>query len=301
MTKFSVIIPTYNNCFELENCLNSLVNQTYKDFEVIVINDGSTEDYSWLMHKTMGINISYIKITNSGGPARPRNIGISKSVGEYTCFLDSDDLWLPNYLESILKHCESYDFLCTAAYLKKGSVITKLVPRLKHKFPESILLKGNPIFTSSVTIRKDLIMRNKLSFNENRALSGVEDLELWFRLLNTHKVRFKLLKEPLIYYKIDSESLSNKDYKGNINKHKELFKIFEGSIRIGKYEYFNYLQYILSIILFKNDKIIESMSQVFEIKLLSRNGIILILKYLLRITIIKGFRWFWDKIFYLLK
>lgn len=285
MTKFSVIIPTYNNSSELEICLNSLVNQTYKGFEVIVINDGSTEDYSWLMYKTMGININYIEIANSGGPARPRNIGISKSVGEYICFLDSDDLWCPNYLESILRHCESYDFLCAGAYLKRGSLITKLIPRLKQKFPESILLKGNPIFTSSVTIRKDVIIQNQLSFNENKDLSAVEDLELWLRLFLTQKIRFKLLREPLIYYKVDSASISHKDYKGYIDKHKKLFKMFEGSIKIGKHEYHNYLKYILAIILLKNNKIIQSISQVFEMKLLSRNGIILILKYLVRITI----------------
>jgi len=285
MPKFSVIIPTYNNSSELEICLNSLVNQTYKEFEVIVINDGSSEDYSWLTYKTMGININYIEIANSGGPARPRNIGISKSVGEYICFLDSDDLWCPNYLESILRHCESYDFLCAGAYLKRGSVITRLIPRLKQKFPESILLKGNPIFTSSVTIRKDILIQNNLSFNENRDLAGVEDLELWFRLFSTQNVRFKLLREPLIYYQIESESLSHKDYKGYVDKHKKLFKLFEGSIKIGKYEYQNYLKYILAIILLKHNKIIQSISQIFEMKLLSRNGIILILKYLVRISI----------------
>ena len=285
MTKFSVIIPTYNNSSELEICLTSLVNQTYKDFEVIVINDGSTEDYSWLMYNTMGININYIEIANSSGPARPRNIGISKSVGEYICFLDSDDLWCPNYLESILRHCESYDFLCTGAYLVRGPVKTKIIPRLKQKFPESILLKGNPIFTSSVTIRKDVIIQNKLSFNENKDFSSVEDLELWLRLFLTQKIRFKLLREALIYYKVDSESLSHKDCEGYIDKHKKLFKIFEGSINIGKHEYYNYLKYILAVILLKNNKIIQGISQVFEMKLLSRNGIILLLKYLVRISI----------------
>lgn len=286
MIKFSVIIPTYNNVQELISCCKSLLNQTFQDFEVIVVNDGSDEDYSDFKSIKKEIkNLKYVEIENSGGPAKPRNIGISKSVGEYICFLDSDDMWCPKYLESILRHCESYDFLCTGAYIKRGSVITKIIPRLKQKFPESILLKGNPIFTSSVTIRKEVIIQNKLSFNENKDLSSVEDLELWFRLFLTQKIRFKLLREPLIYYKVDSESLSHKDCKGYIDKHKKLFKIFEDSIKIGKHEYHNYLKYILAVILLKNNKIMQGINLVFEMKLLSRNGIILILKYLVRITI----------------
>jgi glycosyltransferase involved in cell wall biosynthesis len=286
MNKFSIIIPTYNNSIELENCLDSLTNQTFKDFEVIVINDGSNTDYSGVINSKFNFKINYIVTPNSGGPARPRNIGITQSFGEFICFLDSDDLWLPNFLESILKCCDSFDFLCTGAFLIKNGKELKLIPTIKYNFPDSILLKGNPIFTSSVVIRKEILVLNDFSFNESIELSSVEDLELWYRILKKGSARFKLIKEPLIYYKVESDSLSRKDYNNYIRKHKLLFKIFEDSVKIDKTQYYNYLKYIISIILYKNGKIIDSIRQIFKINLFSQNGIFLTIKYFLRILLI---------------
>ena len=286
MYKFSIIIPTYNNSIELENCLDSLTNQTFKDFEAIVINDGSNTDYSSLINFKYNFKINYIKISNSGGPARPRNIGITKSLGEYICFLDSDDLWSPIFLESILKYCDSFDFLCTGAFLQKNGKELKLIPTIKSNFPDSILLKGNPIFTSSVVIRKEILVLNDFSFNESIELSSVEDLELWFRILKNANIRFKLIKEPLIYYKVQSDSLSRKSYKNYIEKHKILFKIFEDSIKIDKIRYYNYLKYLICIILYKNGKIFDSIRQIFKVNIFSQNGLFLIFKYFLRIMLI---------------
>jgi glycosyltransferase involved in cell wall biosynthesis len=289
MNQFSVIIPTYNNPLELKDCLDSLAKQTFNDFEVIVINDGSNTDYSNVINYNYNFKINYIEITNSGGPARPRNIGITKSLGKYICFLDSDDLWAPIFLESILKYCDSFDFLCTGAFLKKNGKEFKIIPTIKSNFPDSILLKGNPIFTSSVVIRKELFSLNNFTFNESIELSSVEDLELWYRILKKGSARFKLIKEPLIYYKIESDSLSHKNYKSYIQKHKLLFKIFEEYIKLDKIQYYNYLKYLISIILYKNGKFIDSIRQILQINLLSQNGLFLTLKYILRILLIKRY------------
>jgi len=85
----SVIIPTYNRSKELKRCLESLTRQTYKKFEVIVCDDGSTDNTKEVVNSYRNVlNIIYIKDENFGGPARPRNNGIKLSNGEYIAFLD---------------------------------------------------------------------------------------------------------------------------------------------------------------------------------------------------------------------
>lgn len=95
--KVSVVIPFYSNISWLEEAVNSVLEQTLKDFEIIVINDGSPEDDSLFLEKYKA-KLKYFKIEN-GGPAKARNFGVKQAKGEYIAFLDSDDLWVPNKLE----------------------------------------------------------------------------------------------------------------------------------------------------------------------------------------------------------
>lgn len=95
--KVSVIIPFYSEMKWLEEAVESVLNQTYSDFEILVVNDGSPEDDSMFLQKYKSF-ISYYK-TENRGPAHARNFGISKSKGEYIAFLDSDDLFCPTKLE----------------------------------------------------------------------------------------------------------------------------------------------------------------------------------------------------------
>ena len=96
MPEISVIVPTYNYAHFIGDCLDSIFAQTYKDFEVIVIDDGSTDDTARVLEKYKG-EIRYIYQENKGLPAA-RNTGIKAAQGEYLAFLDSDDLWLPEKL-----------------------------------------------------------------------------------------------------------------------------------------------------------------------------------------------------------
>ena len=92
MAKISIIVPVYNTEKFLEKCLNSLINQTLKDIEIICINDGSTDNSLQILEKFANKDkrIQIINQTNSG-PSIARNIGIKKAVGEYIGFVDSDD------------------------------------------------------------------------------------------------------------------------------------------------------------------------------------------------------------------
>src|SRR5680860_1084245 len=110
MPTFSVIIPTYNRAKDIDQCLSSLLAQTYKNFEVIVCDDGSTDNTKDIVESYKDrLNIRYDWSENWGGPARPRNRGIKLSQADWICFLDSDDWWCPNKLEECVKYLDNYD------------------------------------------------------------------------------------------------------------------------------------------------------------------------------------------------
>ena len=93
----SVIIPVYNRAQYIKDCLDSVINQTYKAYEIIVVDDGSTDNLREILVPYMD-KIQYIYKQN-GGPSSARNAGTKVSNGEYIAFLDADDMWLPEKLE----------------------------------------------------------------------------------------------------------------------------------------------------------------------------------------------------------
>ena len=112
MTKISIIVPVYNVEKYLDRCLSSLVNQTAKDFEVIIVNDGSLDNSQTIIDKYVKDNNnfkSYIK--KNGGLGYARNYGIDKANGEYLMFVDSDDYVEPNLVNECLSRLEHYDLL----------------------------------------------------------------------------------------------------------------------------------------------------------------------------------------------
>ena len=111
MPFFSVIIPTYNRSVLLKEAIDSVLNQNFKDFELFVIDDGSTDDTPEMI-KECSDKLVYLKQKNSG-VSSARNLGIKKCNGKYITFLDSDDSWLPGklyeHLNFIKKNTEHYD------------------------------------------------------------------------------------------------------------------------------------------------------------------------------------------------
>jgi len=201
---FSIIIPTYNRALLLDKCLQSLVKQTFKDFEVIVCDDGSTDNTKEITDKYINIlNIKYIWEQNWGGPARPRNRGISVTQGEWICFLDSDDLFYPDKLKILTNYLNDFDLIYHNLLInnnddnnkkKKGSKSRQL----NKKTFKNLMLRGNTICNSSVCIRKDFL--NRLGgLSENKELIAVEDFDLWIRA-SLQNCRFKLIPKILGEY-----------------------------------------------------------------------------------------------------
>uniref|UniRef100_UPI00404801FA glycosyltransferase family 2 protein n=1 Tax=Algoriphagus sp. TaxID=1872435 RepID=UPI00404801FA len=201
-TFFSVIIPTFNREVLIARALKSLSNQTYKNFEVIVVDDGSSDDTKLVCDnfKSQFNNFVYISLPNSGGPAKPRNIGIEHSRGKWICFLDSDDYWYPYKLEVCFHNISSdVDILYHDLLLEgiRGKVSGKKLG--DHPF-KSLITNGNGIPLSSAVVRSSAIENSR--FSERKELASIEDFEFWIQLsLLTNK--FKYLNSTLGFYHLD--------------------------------------------------------------------------------------------------
>ncbi|HKK53949.1 MAG TPA: glycosyltransferase [Patescibacteria group bacterium] len=210
--KISIIIPVYNRQDLLERAIISVLNQTYKNFELIIVNDASTENIKEFVKKFDDKRIKYIEHTiNSGGPAKPKNTGIKIAKGDYIAFLDSDDKWLENKLKKQLKlyekninnniglvGCEEINF----NELTQEKRHTKL-PALIEKMSPEILKKCLPHSSSSVMIKKSVFKTVGL-FSEDFKIS--DDYDLYIRISRKYKLLF--VQEPLFYYYIHNNNAS---------------------------------------------------------------------------------------------
>ena len=222
----SVIIPTYSRACDLDWCLKSLENQTYKNFEVLVCDDGSTDNTEEIVVKyNSKLTINYIKDENFGGPARPRNNGIKKAKGDFIAFLDSDDWWYPNKLEFNLPYLTDYDLIYhnLDKYYNVNKSKDKIYGReLKDNITKDLLINGNGIPNSSVVIRKAIV--NLMGFiSEDKNLIAVEDSDYWLRASFVTN-RFKFINKSLGAYWIGNNiSVSEKQ----IIRENNLFNKYE--------------------------------------------------------------------------
>jgi teichuronic acid biosynthesis glycosyltransferase TuaG len=196
----SVIIPAYNNEVFLVSAVESVLNQTYQDFEIIIIDDKS-DDNTLLCAKTFSERDNRVKVISNPenlGVVQSRNKGFASATGEFIAFLDSDDLWMPEKLEKQIKQMEQKQLgLCYTAYSiinADGEQIGKT-----YHVPRAVtlndLLKENVIGCSSVVIRHSSTERIKM-----REGYAHEDYVMWLELLNTGIIAGGI-DEPLMLYR----------------------------------------------------------------------------------------------------
>ncbi|MEK9941404.1 MAG: glycosyltransferase [Gammaproteobacteria bacterium] len=190
MAAFTVVIPTFNRAHIISRALGSVLQQTYKDFEIIVVDDGSLDRTAEVVHSFSDARIQYISIEASGGPATPRNEGIRRAQGEWIAFLDSDDYWLPEKLDVIAEviHHQPVDFVShyQAVVNSAGATIGVMGPRLDAKLTYGgLLCTENTLATSSVAVRRAFLERNELFFSEEYQYRAIEDFDLWLRILRS--------------------------------------------------------------------------------------------------------------------
>lgn len=191
MDKVSVIIPTFNRAHTLKRAIDSVLAQTFDNFELIIVDDGSTDDTKVLIDSYNDKRMSYYYINNSGVSAA-RNFGIEEANGDWIALLDSDDEWLPHKLEQQLSFAITNPTLrlihTEEIWVRRGKRVN---PKFKHKkgggdqFIPS--LKLCLISPSSVMIRKDVFTEIG-KFNENFPVC--EDYDLWLRITAQEKVGF---------------------------------------------------------------------------------------------------------------
>lgn len=181
---FTLIIPTYNRAAFIKRTLESALKQEYKSFEIIVVDDGGSDNTEEVVRSTGSEKIFYYKKEN-GERGAARNFGCSKANGQYITFLDSDDILYPNHFK------EAYSFLSTQnnimcyaqAYELRYADTNKLL-RHAYKFSDKLinkhLLKGNLLGCFGVFTKREILLN--IGFSEDRKFSGTEDWFLWLQL-----------------------------------------------------------------------------------------------------------------------
>lgn len=210
---FSIIIPLYNKEAYIKETIESVLTQSYKNFELIIVNDSST-DNSLSIVKNFKDNRLKIFSKPNGGVSDARNYGITKAQNPYICFLDADDLWLQNHLEKLYKLIIQYPqigFFCGAYSVFQNNVenIIKTVNLYNYNilpyfivdfFRASTEVKRVIALTSCVCIKKDILMTLPYIFPSKCNMG--EDADVWIRVALKTNVIYS--NEPTMLYRIDS-------------------------------------------------------------------------------------------------
>lgn len=230
----SVIIPTYNRKNIVENAIRSVFDQTYKGYEIIVVDDGSTDGTREYL-ESLDLPIRIISKQN-GGVASARNAGIKIAQGKYVAFLDSDDLWLPDKLKIQVEYLESHSdirLVYTDEYIEvNGEVVPKtrfqradVGDEVKNNFLLSGFVQRTPIHTSAVMVRKS-VLDEVGYFNETLRIH--EDSELWNRISVKYKFGYIDIALATFRYKDSTEHLM-KDFHSEPSKKegRKYLKLYE--------------------------------------------------------------------------
>ncbi len=213
--KFSIIIPTYNSSKTIEKAVRSVLNQSFKNFELVIVDDGSTDNTVVKLKEFKNSKIKLFKIKRSGGPAKPRNFGIYKSNSNWICFLDADDTWNRNKLKILHNHIKlnKFDILCHNELLidNNKSKISSYGP-FKKNFYKHLLINGNSLSTSATMLNKKFLKKKNLKFNENKNFVSVEDYDLWMMFAKNH-AKFLFINDILGSYIIHDKGISQNDFK----------------------------------------------------------------------------------------
>ena len=209
---FSIIIPTYNQDYLLKKSLESVISQTFDNWEVIIINNFSNDETIKVFQSFHDKRIKLINFKNNGIISSSRNYGLTLAKFPYIAFLDSDDIWFPKKLEkSFYLLNQGIDIVCHDEIWLWSDGTKKLVnygPEKRASY-NNLLFKGNAISTSAISCRKDLLFELN-GFDENPLMAGNEDYDLWMRISRTEKYKFKFIREPLGYYRIHKNNNSKK-------------------------------------------------------------------------------------------
>jgi len=239
--KVSVIIPIYNASLYLHQTLESIRNQKFINFEVIMVDDGSTDEsikiaqnFSLIDPRFKLVNTSH----NSGGPAGPRNLGIKLTNSKWIAFCDADDIWFPEKLNTQIKILEDYNVkLCAVNLIDFSQDKHIKIPKINKVSIKKItflkMLFNSRIRISGVVVSRDLI--KDIKFNENINYRAREDYDFW---LQCHEIIHSSIKimEPFGGYRVSDKQISG-DKVLMIKRHYRVLKNYtmNSGKKIGKF------------------------------------------------------------------
>ena len=201
----SVVIPTYNSEKFITKTLEKVFSQTYNNYEVIVSDDGSSDNTVEVVKAVFdkyGHRENKILINSHEGAAAARNRGIEVANGDWISFLDSDDLWFEKKLSMVADYIlqNEVDVICHSV-IEKSSEKEILVKRYDfHNYklsPFLSLYRSNSLGTSAITVKKNLLVKAGLF---DKSLPASHDHDLWLRVAMIPNIRIGFIREPLVYY-----------------------------------------------------------------------------------------------------
>jgi len=213
--KVSIVMPTYNRGYCLADTIQSVLSQTYKEWELLVVDNMSRDNTKEVVEGFKDKRIRLIQVRNHGVIAVSRNCGIAAATGEFIAFMDSDDPWLPEKLECSIRWLASgfdivyHDLYITDGRVKEKKKTTQVSRTLKRPALHDLVTNGNGINTSSVVAKTELVKRVN-GFSESPELIGIEDYDLWVRLAGVTD-RFGFIRSPMGYYTQNGSGTLNKE------------------------------------------------------------------------------------------
>lgn len=211
MPKVSVIIPTHNRAESLRSAISSVLNQTFQDFEIIIVDDASKDNTREVVRELSDRRIKYLRHETNKREAAARNTGVTNASGEYIAFLDDDDEWLPEKLELQVDLLDSSPTVMGAVYTGSIRVDSATGRTLNHWMPTKRgnifrdLLSMNCVGTpSTVLLRRECFKKVGL-FDSSIAFGP--DYDMWIRV--SKQYHFDCIRRPLIKYYIHSDRLSS--------------------------------------------------------------------------------------------
>ncbi|MCF8321923.1 MAG: glycosyltransferase [Flavobacterium sp.] len=286
----SVIIPAYNALDYIQESIDSVIAQTFTNWELLVIDDGSTDGTSGLIkdYCNRDKRIKYFHQEN-GKQGKARNIGIANAKGIYIAFLDADDFWMPEKLKIQLEiiQLEKADLVFSDCYMFHDNnvldrTIKKNIPNITLKGNEALelFLQANRIPILTVLVKKEKILLVH-AFSEKSLIQNAEDYHLWLKLLISGCV-FYGSKKTLASYRIHSKSVTNNNYSSGNKKIEVFFDLLNSNtgvkiimLKALKKEFINeykgrlYSKLDLSIMIDKNCLYIHKQRYLFFYKFLN--------------------------------
>lgn len=208
----SVVIPTYNREKTIKKAVDSVLSQTYKDIELIVVDDCSNDKTGEIISKINDVRLRYIRLEKNSGANYARNIGIFEANGEYIAFQDSDDVWRKEKLERELEYLVENDCDVVFCSMLQHHNDRKDIrfPRINDSDKKNLarrVLFGNIMSTQTILAKKELIKKEKF----DNSLERFQDWDLAIRLLNKYNVEF--LDKILVDVYVGEDSISKSSTK----------------------------------------------------------------------------------------